>query len=78
MHRNDTSAIALTPATLPVIKDTGRAAEQEFLVDLHDFIGPKLLRIQDVSGEELSRNSPGKVFNCFTANGQSQATRLNC
>lgn len=77
MHRNDPSAIALAPATLPIVKHTGRTAEKELLVDLHDLVGPKFFRIQNICSEQLGCYPSSKIFDCFTASYQCSATSLS-
>lgn len=55
----DTFALAVDTAHLTTTK-------KELLIDIHKFIGPKFVLVQDVCREDFCCHTAGKIFNALT------------
>lgn len=58
---------SLRSRTLTASPDTGRAAKQEVLIDLHELLGPKLLLVEYISRVYLRGHAAGEIFDPLAA-----------
>lgn len=53
--------------TLPLVETARCATEEELVVDLHDFVSPEFIGVEDVRGKQFGSNAPSQVLDSFAA-----------
>ena len=51
----------------PIPEEPSCATEQEFFVDIHELVGPKLVLVKDICCEKLRRDPAGKILDGFAS-----------
>ena len=55
MLLDDPSSFSMSPPHLS-------ESEEEKLVDVHQFIGPKLILVENIGGEQFGRDTASQIF----------------